>query len=207
MPALQLFCIVNLVASWLLRIFARVCGSPWLSTKFSKVKSTVRLCSNWSSELTFENFDQGTWVTVVVDDLIPVFPLKSLLWLVGRFIWDILYGTFHMGHFIWDIWQRSFFTWHFWWFDSDGSSQKSACCEMYSPGWLWLVGSIELQVSFAEYSLFYRALLQKRPIILSILLIEATPYYVRWSLHIVSWIPYMNVHVVRYGLASVSRID
>jgi len=42
-------------------------------------------------------------------------------------------------------------------------------------GWLRLVGSIKLQVSFAEYPLFYRALLQKRPIILSILLTEATP--------------------------------
>jgi len=31
-------------------------------------------------------------------------------------------------------------------------------------------------VSFAEYCLFYRALLQKRPIIESILLIKATPY-------------------------------
>jgi len=30
-------------------------------------------------------------------------------------------------------------------------------------GWLRLVGSIKLQVSFAEYSLFYRALLQERP--------------------------------------------
>jgi len=43
-------------------------------------------------------------------------------------------------------------------------------------GWLRLVGSIKLQVSFAESSLFYRALLQKRPIILSILLTKATPY-------------------------------
>ena len=42
--------------------------------------------------------------------------------------------------------------------------------------WLGLVGSIKLQVSFAEYRLFYRALLQKRPIILSILLTKATPY-------------------------------
>jgi len=42
-------------------------------------------------------------------------------------------------------------------------------------GWLWLVGSIKLWVSFAEYSFFYRALLQKRPVILSILLTEATP--------------------------------
>jgi len=31
--------------------------------------------------------------------------------------------------------------------------------------WLPLVGSLKLQVSFAEYRLFYRALLQKRPII------------------------------------------
>ena len=42
-------------------------------------------------------------------------------------------------------------------------------------GWLRLVGSFKLQISFAEYRLFYRALLQKRPTILSILLIEATP--------------------------------
>jgi len=37
---------------------------------------------------------------------------------------------------------------------------------------------LKLQVSFAEYSLFYRALLQKRPIILRSLLIVATPYHV-----------------------------
>ena len=46
--------------------------------------------------------------------------------------------------------------------------------------WLWsgydLVGSLKLQVSFAEYSLFSRALWQKRPIILRSLLIVATPY-------------------------------
>ena len=60
-------------------------------------------------------------------------------------------------------------------------------------GWLRLVGSITSQVSFAEYGLFYRALLQKRPIILSILLSEATPYcimgyqyaeYVRESVYV-----------------------
>jgi len=43
-------------------------------------------------------------------------------------------------------------------------------------GWLRLVGSSKLQVSFAEYHLFYRALLQKRRIILRSLLIVATPY-------------------------------
>ena len=42
-------------------------------------------------------------------------------------------------------------------------------------GWLRLVGSLKLQVSFAEYRLFYRALLQKRPAILRSLLIVATP--------------------------------
>jgi len=45
-----------------------------------------------------------------------------------------------------------------------------------SMGWLRLVGSIKLCVSFAEYCLFYRALSQKRTIILSILLTEAIPY-------------------------------
>jgi len=54
-------------------------------------------------------------------------------------------------------------------------------CDYYysnatTMGWLRLVGSIESQVSFAEYCLCYRALLQKRPIILSILLTKATPY-------------------------------
>jgi len=43
-------------------------------------------------------------------------------------------------------------------------------------GWLRSVGSIKLQISFTAYHFFYRALLQKRPIILSILLSEATPY-------------------------------
>jgi len=43
-------------------------------------------------------------------------------------------------------------------------------------GWFRLVDSLKLQVSFAEYRLFYRALLQKSPIILRILLTVATPY-------------------------------
>ena len=42
-------------------------------------------------------------------------------------------------------------------------------------GWLRSVGSIQKYVSFAEYSLFYRAPLQKNPIISSILPTEATP--------------------------------
>ena len=45
-------------------------------------------------------------------------------------------------------------------------------------GWLQLVGCLRLQVSFAEYHLFYRALLQKRPIILRSLLSVATSYCV-----------------------------
>jgi len=52
-------------------------------------------------------------------------------------------------------------------------------------GWLRLVGSLKIQVSFAEYRLFYRALLQKRPVIFRCLLTEATPY------------SYMNSHM--YG--------
>ena len=51
-------------------------------------------------------------------------------------------------------------------------------CEAAPPmGWLRLVGSIKLYVSFAERDVCYRALLQKRPIILSILLTKATPYH------------------------------
>ena len=54
---------------------------------------------------------------------------------------------------------------------------RSECCVM---GWLRLVGSLKLHVSFAEYRLFYKALLQKRPVILRSLLIVATPY-VLWG--------------------------
>ena len=50
------------------------------------------------------------------------------------------------------------------------------CTILVPMGWLRLVGSLKLQVSFAEYRLFHRALLQKRPIILWSLLHVATPY-------------------------------
>jgi len=55
------------------------------------------------------------------------------------------------------------------------SSRAVTMC-LLVMGWLRSVGSIKLKVSFAEYRLFYRALLQKRPIILSILLTVANPY-------------------------------
>jgi len=58
--------------------------------------------------------------------------------------------------------------------------------QLLDMGCLRSVASMKLQVSFAKYSLFYRALLQKRPIILSILLTEATPY-VTWLIRI--WLP------------------
>jgi len=48
-------------------------------------------------------------------------------------------------------------------------------CKHWHMGWLWSVGSIKLSVFLAEYCLFYRALLQKRPVIWSILLTKATP--------------------------------
>ena len=48
-------------------------------------------------------------------------------------------------------------------------------------GWLRLIGSWKWKVSFAEYHLFYRALLQKRPMILRSLLIVATTYDASWQ--------------------------
>jgi len=47
--------------------------------------------------------------------------------------------------------------------------------------WLWLVGSLKLYVSFAEYSLFYRALLQKSSVILRSLHSVAIPYQSQMS--------------------------
>jgi len=59
-------------------------------------------------------------------------------------------------------------------------------------GWLRLVGSLKLYVSFAKYSLFYRALLQKRPIIFKSLVIVATPYWIKWPM------PYTHTHAYTY---------
>ena len=53
---------------------------------------------------------------------------------------------------------------------------RCALSHPFAMGWLQLVGSLKLSVSFAEYRLFYRALLQKRPINLRSLLIVAAPY-------------------------------
>ena len=44
-------------------------------------------------------------------------------------------------------------------------------------GWLWLVGSNKLQVSFAKEPYTRDHILQKRPIIESILLTVAIPYF------------------------------
>jgi len=50
---------------------------------------------------------------------------------------------------------------------------NNASCVM---GWLWLVGSIKLQVSFAKEPYKRDYILQKRPVLLSILMTVATPY-------------------------------
>jgi len=49
-------------------------------------------------------------------------------------------------------------------------------------GWLWLVGSIKLQVFFAKEPYKTDDILQKKPIILSILLTVATPQQERYQL-------------------------
>ena len=56
-----------------------------------------------------------------------------------------------------------------------GNTNTEVAKDMLRMGWLRLVGSLKLQVSFAKYHLFYRALLQKRRIILRNLLTVATP--------------------------------
>jgi len=54
----------------------------------------------------------------------------------------------------------------------------SCVCLHRGMGWLQLVGSIKLQVSFAKKTYKRDNILQKRPVILSILLPVATPYHV-----------------------------
>jgi len=80
-------------------------------------------------------------------------------------------------------------------------------------GWLRWVGSIKLWVSFAEYRLFYRALLQKRPVILSILLTEYRLFYrallqkrpVILSILLTEATPYSLVYYSRGGVSEAKR--
>jgi len=60
-------------------------------------------------------------------------------------------------------------------------------------GWLRLVGCLKMQVSLQNKGLFCRALLQKRPIFLSILLIVATPYQTHISHTTISHISHTTI--------------
>ena len=58
----------------------------------------------------------------------------------------------------------------------DPTSRSHPISQRLTMGWLQWVGSFKFLVSFAEYRLLYRTLLQKRPIIWRSLLIVATSY-------------------------------
>jgi len=63
------------------------------------------------------------------------------------------------------------------WFTHTSHVFFDSVITIFCMGWLMSEGSMKLYVSFAEYCLFHRAILQKRPISLSILLSEATPQH------------------------------
>jgi len=57
-------------------------------------------------------------------------------------------------------------------------------CDTYSyihVGWLQIVGSFKILVSFAAYRLFYRALLPKKPMFFGSLIIVASSYIPIWG--------------------------
>ena len=78
--------------------------------------------------------------------------------------------------------------------------------KVQGTGWLRLVGSIKLQVSCTEYSLFYRALLQQRPLNLSILLTEATPYHLSMASRTKEY-PFIHLSLFTCILFDVSIIS
>ena len=73
----------------------------------------------------------------------------------------------------------------------------------FDMGWLRWVGCLKIQVSLQNTILFCRALLQKRPIFLSTLLIVATPYveFDMWNIFHIFW-----SDVFWYGVATISRM-
>ena len=71
-------------------------------------------------------------------------------------------------------------------------------CQM-RMGWLRFVGSLKLQVSFAEYSLFCRALLQKRLIIWrSLLLLPPHRSFLSGSYLEVSFVTCAYIYIYKY---------
>jgi len=72
--------------------------------------------------------------------------------------------------------------------------------------WLRWVGSLKLQVSFAKYGLLYRALLQKRPMILRSLLIVASPYLIHTTHRPWRCLASQKSCGIRYGVATISRL-
>jgi len=81
-------------------------------------------------------------------------------------------------------WHDSFMdvTWHSFTYTFIRMTCRICMCAITHPdthmGWLWSVESSKIQVFFAECSLFYWALLQKRPMLVGSLLIVATSYLI-----------------------------
>jgi len=75
-----------------------------------------------------------------------------------------------------------------------------------SMGWLQWVGCLKIQVSLQNTDLFCRALLQKRPIFLSILLIVATPYQERRETSTKKDVFRETSSRDVYGVATISRM-
>jgi len=85
-------------------------------------------------------------------------------------------------------WQRYLLNNLIRWFFYQIYMRVSSCIAVW---WQKLVGSLNLSVSFAKYSLFNRALLQKRPIILRSLFVTRQQFY---------------CSLIYYGLATISRL-
>jgi len=91
--------------------------------------------------------------------------------------------------------------WNRTWTGMHAAPWRAAPCAMYCIPSLvtrW-VGSWNLKVSSVEYSLFYRALLQKRPVLLRSLLVVATSYeiaksHLNESCHTYEWVM-SHIHI------------
>ena len=74
--------------------------------------------------------------------------------------------------------------------------------EVENMGWLRLVGSLKSYVSVAEYRLFYRALLQKRPMFWGSLLGVYTPYDGRYGYGCI----YTHIYLYTYSVRKLPGV-
>jgi len=144
------------------------------------------------------------------------FRIETHMWLIWKrdpYVTHLEKRPISQGHvschmYMWRMQKRDMsVAWHIY-----GLNSLAYILPIFIMGWLWLIGSIKLYVSFAKEPYKRDDILQKRPIILRSLLTIATPYvfgaHIPWSRRAAftaMFVQYIwSAH--NYGVATIGRL-